>query len=497
MVVGLQSYLYLLLQTGLTMSTSILNELAPMDLQTDVQVIDTQSMDKLVTAGQHLITTPIDPDINLHHKSPNPKQLATWATQTPDFELTQLPQPTRQLPYEIFHLAKYYPPVPGGIETHVQTLARAQAALGAKVHVICINGTTKSIHGMTATDTIDEMDGDVKVTRMGRALTFARFDVCPQLPQYLAKTVKGKNALVHLHTPNPSMLMAMQGWNPEAPLVITHHSDIIKQRVLKYALRPFEHQVYRQASKILTTNAQYIEGSKFLQLYGKKVDFLPLGLDINPYTRPNQASREFAVQLRQKYGSTPIWLAVGRLVYYKALHVAIQALTYVPGILYVIGAGPLEGELKELAAKLGVSDRVVWHGQATADELAGAYQAANAHWFPSNARSEAFGLVQIEAMASGCPVINADIPCSGVTWVSRHEKEGLTVPINDPAALALAARRILNEQGLRERLAYASRQRAEDFRDLNMARRSFNVYEQLLHPQTKATSSAQLQPAIA
>jgi glycosyltransferase involved in cell wall biosynthesis len=378
----------------------------------------------------------------------------------------------------IYHLAKYYPPVPGGIETHVQTLARAQAALGAKVHVICINGTTKAIHGIQATETTEEMDGEVRVTRMGRAVTLARFDLCPQLPQFLAKTVRGDGAIVHLHTPNPSMLMAMQGWRPQAPLVITHHSDIIKQRVLKYALRPFEHQVYSQASKILTTNAQYIQGSKFLRLYGDKVDFLPLGLDIQPYTRPNLASRQFAVQLRQRFGSTPIWLAVGRLVYYKALHVAIQALAYVPGILYVIGAGPLEAELKALALELGVSDRVVWHGQATADELAGAYQAANALWFPSNARSEAFGLVQIEAMASGCPVINANIPCSGVTWVSRHDQEGLTVPINDPGALALAARRLLYERDLRERLAYGSRQRAQDFNDLNMAQRSFHHYEQ-------------------
>jgi glycosyltransferase involved in cell wall biosynthesis len=405
-----------------------------------------------------------------------------------EFELNQLPDLSRQLPYHIYHLAKYYPPVPGGIETHVQTLARAQAALGAKVHVICINGTTKSIHGIESTETIEEMDGEVKVTRIGRRLTFARFDVCPQLPRYLAKTVQGDDAVIHLHTPNPSMLMAMQGWKPDAPLVITHHSDIIKQRVLKYALRPFEHQVYRQANKILATNAQYIQGSRFLKLYGDKVDFLPLGLDINPYTRPNSAARQFAAQLRRQYGSTPIWLAVGRLVYYKALHVAIQALTYVPGILYVIGAGPLEAELKELATKLGVSDRVVWHGQATADELAGAYQAANALWFPSNARSEAFGLVQIEAMASGCPVINADIPCSGVTWVSRHEQEGLTVPINDPVALALAARRILHEQGLRENLAYGSRQRAQEFNDLNMARRSFNVYDKVL-TQPEQTSS--------
>jgi glycosyltransferase involved in cell wall biosynthesis len=382
----------------------------------------------------------------------------------------------------IYHLAKYYPPVPGGIETHVQTLARAQAALGAKVHVICINGTTKAIHGIQATETTEEMDGEVRVTRMGRAVTLARFDLCPQLPQFLAKTVRGDGAIVHLHTPNPSMLMAMQGWRPQAPLVITHHSDIIKQRVLKYALRPFEHQVYSQASKILTTNAQYIQGSKFLRLYGDKVDFLPLGLDTHPYAYPSPAACDFANQLRQQYGDAPIWLAVGRLVYYKALDIAIKALPHVPGTLHIIGVGPLKQELVETARELGVEQRVIWHGQATADELAGAYHAATALWFPSNARSEGFGLVQVEAMASGCPVINAAIPCSGVTWVSRNELEGITIPLNDPIALAEASKRLITEEGLRERLATQSKLRGLYFDHMAMAKRSMEVYRQICRP---------------
>ena len=96
---------------------------------------------------------------------------------------------------------------------------------------------------------------------------------------------------------------------------------------------------------------------------------------------------------------------------------------------------------------------MVWTGRATDDELVGAYHAATALWFPSNARSEGFGLVQVEAMASGCPVVNAAIPHSGVPWVCRHDEAGLTVPVDDAAAFAAAARRLLDEPGLRDRLA--------------------------------------------
>jgi rhamnosyl/mannosyltransferase len=370
--------------------------------------------------------------------------------------------------------------MPGGIETHVQTLARAQADLGAEAYVLCVNGLVKKKGQSHRTKTIKELDKNVEVTSLGRLFSFARFDLCPDLPRRISELVNQSNTIIHVHTPNPTMLTALMMRPPRIPLVITHHSDIIKQRVLKYAFRPVEHLVYRQASRILTTSSEYIEGSKFLRLYKNSLNTLPLGLDCSGYIQPSQAALSYARRLKKTYGA-PIWLTVGRLVYYKALHVAIEALALVPGTLIVIGTGPLEKELKNQAKQLGLENRIVWLGRASADELTGAYRAATALWFPSNVRSEGFGLVQVEAMASGCPVINADIPCSGVPWVSRHEKEGLTVPINDPVALAQAAQRLLDEPDLRKRLATASSDRAcKEFDHRVMAERSFEIYEQAL-----------------
>jgi rhamnosyl/mannosyltransferase len=146
----------------------------------------------------------------------------------------------------------------------------------------------------------------------------------------------------------------------------------------------------------------------------------------------------------------------------------------------------LEAELKNKARELGVADRVVWHGHASTDELIGAYRAATALWFPSTARSEGFGLVQVEAMASGCPVVNTAISGSGVAWVCRHELEGLTAPANDPAGFAQAANRLLCEPGLRERLAAGGRQRAAAEFDWSvMGRRSLDLYESVLAEREK------------
>ena len=400
-----------------------------------------------------------------------------------------------KFPYRICHLAKYYPPTPGGIETHVQTLARAQANLGAEVSVLCVNGLAKKKSQSSRTKTIQELDKNVQVTSLGRLLSFARLDVCPEILEKLRQVLNESHSVIHLHTPNPTMLIAWAiawviAWvtrRPQTSLVITHHSDIIKQRFLKYALRPIEYLVYSQASCILTTSSEYIEGSKFLQLYKNRLKTLPLGLDSSAYIQPSKAALSYSRCLKETYGG-PIWLTVGRLVYYKALHVAIEALALVPGTLIIIGTGPLEKELKNQAKQLGLENRILWLGRVSLEELIGAYYASTALWFPSNVRSEGFGLVQIEAMASGCPVINTDIPGSGVSWVSRHEKEGLTVPLNDPVALAHAAKRLLDEPNLRDRLSVASRDRArKEFDHLTMAQRSFEIYEQVLNEQMSSS----------
>jgi rhamnosyl/mannosyltransferase len=169
-------------------------------------------------------------------------------------------------------------------------------------------------------------------------------------------------------------------------------------------------------------------------------------------------------------------------VYYKGLETALLALRSVPGTLLIAGDGPWRTHLERFSARLDLKDRVRFLGKVPRDEdLAAYYLASKAFWFPSNARSEAYGLVQIEAMASGCPVINTAIPHSGVPWVSRHEETGLTVPVDDPAAFAGAALRLLKEPGLHDRLAVSARARAiSEFHCDAMGSRSKELYSTTL-----------------
>jgi glycosyltransferase involved in cell wall biosynthesis len=371
------------------------------------------------------------------------------------------------------------------MESHIQTLARAQVALGLDVQVVCVNhadrcGREIVWHRYGANSTHIEMDNGVRVMRVARSASVARLDLCPSLPRLLHQIDAEGVDLFHLHTPNPTMLLALCILRPATPIVITHHSDIIRQKLLKFALRPFELFVYHRAACINATSPRYPAASDVLPRFREKVTSLPMGIDLGAFLRPTAKAMRHAQELRAQHGS-PLWLCVGRCVYYKNFRTAIHALAHVPGKLLIIGHGPQEAMLRHLAEQLGVANRVIWQSYATPDELVGAYHAATALWFPSNARSEAFGLVQVEAMASSCPVINTEIPGSGVSWVSPHEVSGLTAPCNDADAFAKAAWRLLSEPGLRDRLAQAARQRAmEQFDQSVMARRSLAIYERAI-----------------
>lgn len=382
----------------------------------------------------------------------------------------------------VCHLGKYYPPAPGGIETHVRTLARAQAELGAEVRVFCVNHASS--------ETVVEHDGPVEVTRFGRRASAAKIDVCPDLARRLGRVDAD---VLHMQVPNPTMILALLRSRPPQPVVVSYQSDVVKQKLRAAIFRPLEHLAYRRVRAILPSSPSYPAGSRFLASYKDRLHVLPNGIDLHPYLEPSAEDLERARMLRERFGQAgPIWVGSGRLVYYKGFLNAIRAMPLVPGTLVLIGNGPDRAALEAEAERLGVQGRVVFTGNLPHYlDLVPYYLAAHALWFPSNARSEAFGLVQVEAMASGCPVINAQIPHSGVPWVSPHEESGLTVPVDDPIALAAAANRLVDEPGLRERLGASARLRASrEFDHRVMAERSLAIYRKVLNGRPVAQPSS-------
>lgn len=372
------------------------------------------------------------------------------------------------------------------MESLVRNQAQAQAQSGHRVDVVAINHITPAGKDVLSTNfgvtsTYREADGDVVVHRVGRIGNFAKCDVSPSLRRTLVAIATANPDIWHLHTPNPTMILALQPLLETCkPLVVTHHSDILNQRYLRPAYELAERRVYHRANIILSDSPDYVDGSSQLQAHLGRVHVLPLGVDTSEYKSPSNEVLEWEQRYRTQFNH-PMWLAVGRLCPYKGLDIAIRALATTPGHLVLVGTGPCEASLRRLASQLHVADRVHWLGRCSEAQLKGAYRAATALWFPSIARNEGFGIVQVEAMASGCPVINTDIPHSGVSWVSQHEQTGLTTKAGCPESLSLAAKRLIQEPDLRDMLSTAAVERAlSTFDQRTLNKQSLDVYSQAI-----------------
>jgi rhamnosyl/mannosyltransferase len=174
----------------------------------------------------------------------------------------------------------------------------------------------------------------------------------------------------------------------------------------------------------------------------------------------------------------PIVLSVGRLVYYKGFEYLIRAMAAIKGSLIIIGNGPLKAELLRLASRVGISERLTILDQV--EDVTPFYHAADLFVLPSIARTEAFGIVQLEAMAAGKPVINTQLH-SGVPFVSQHGITGLTVPPADTAALARAINRLLGDPALRASYGAAARLRTqEEFTVDRMVARTLAIYHHVI-----------------
>ena len=193
----------------------------------------------------------------------------------------------------MWHLGKFYPPASGGIESHVRTLAHEQARLGLRVGVACINhaapdGRDVTFRALARTLRSEERDGPVRVLRLGRLASVSRLDVAPGVVPLLESLRREPPDLLHLHSPNPTMLLALAARAPASALVVTHHSDVVRQRVLAGGFSVLERRGFSRAALIFATSPRYADGSRLLTALRDRVRSLPLGIDLSPFTHPSE-----------------------------------------------------------------------------------------------------------------------------------------------------------------------------------------------------------------
>lgn len=348
----------------------------------------------------------------------------------------------------ILHAYKVYvPAVYGGIPSVIAMLAKlSRSGLGTQVLVARECGFARKY----------EFEG-VGVEAVASIGTVMSMPLAPTYPFWFVKRAKTFDVVVH-HAPFPLTDLGALLMPKGSALIVHWHAEVIGRPVLMKFLAPLFRRSLKRADRIIVSDRAIIENSPFLKDFAEKCVVVPYGCDVAYWGELTAAQRKVADKLQEQHPKLVV--AIGRLVSYKGYEVFLRAMKDVDAEAVIVGEGQLKADLKSLAEKLGILDRVKFLGGLEPDEVKQYVYAAKVLAFPSVTDAEAFGIVQLEAMAAGKPVVNTDL-ATAVPNVVRDGKEGLTVPPNEPAAFAEALRQLLEQPDLAARLGAAGKERVD------------------------------------
>ncbi len=361
----------------------------------------------------------------------------------------------------ILHIGKFYPPVPGGIESFMGDLLPALHRCGHDVMALVHAGA-----GDPAADGTFEADRGVWIRRVPCYGNLLYAPVSPAFPTYLAQALRQfRPQVLHLHVPNPSVFWALGMPACRAlPWVVHWHADVVSSQIDRRLARayrfyaPVERYLLHRAARIIVTSSTYLAASAPLQAWRAKCRVIPLGLDAGRLKMPDSRRRAWAEKF---WGvATGRILSIGRLTYYKGYNILLQTLHRLPGArLIIAGSGDGQRTLQRQMDHLNLSVRVVLPGYVSTENLQALLATCDLVCLPSLERTEAFGMVLLEAMRYAKPLVASDIPGSGVGWVTGAPASGILVPPADVQALTAALVYLLRHPDVRARMGAAAFQR--------------------------------------
>ena len=352
------------------------------------------------------------------------------------------------LEMKILQLGKAYPPVNlGGVEVVIQLLAEGLNDKNIRTDALGVNDryifeVEKGKHG-----------GDIfRVKLILKAFSTL---LSTQLISFLDK-VKNNYSIIHIHSPDPMAALAMIICRPRCKVVVHWHSDILKQKFLLFFYNPILYWLLRRSDLILATSPSYIDGSPYLSKFRSKTKVLPIGIDIEvPDNKLNDS------RFRQLFSGKKVVFSLGRLAYYKGFEYLVKAASFLPDdhLVVIAGEGDERPKLEAAIEEYNLSTKVFLLGKVTEAEKYWLFKNCDLFALSSVIKTEAYAIVQVEALAYGKPIVSTRIPGSGVDWVNQHNQTGITVPINDAYALSEAITKILKDPELYEQYSSNAYQR--------------------------------------
>lgn len=372
---------------------------------------------------------------------------------------------------KIIHWGKYCPPFKGGMESATYIAALGAAATGHDTTLLCFG--KRSSPKPSTNQGIRIITAPISATLLSQPLSW----------EYLWWAIREGNQseIVHLHAPNMLAALASIFLNERAKLIVHWHSDVVNKGVLGQALQPLERSMLKRADLVICTSKAYIEGSRTLKPFINKIKVVPIGV-ADPSSE--NVSCYIPEMISTLIAGRKIILSVGRLIPYKGFNILIDAATQLPddSVVVIVGSGPQEKNLIDQVNKLNLNSKVILTGKLDDLSLKSLYRQATLFCLPSTMRSEAFGVVLVEAMAYGLPIVATRIPGSGVSWVNQHGVSGLNVEAGNPDELAEACIQILSSSKLQDTFAHGARKRyMEEFAENVFINRLLNIYLEVLN----------------
>lgn len=350
----------------------------------------------------------------------------------------------------ILQIGKYWSPQRGGMETLLQQYSTGLVRRGHAVRAI--------VAATEAQDLREQVQG-VDLRRCARFGELASVPLCPSMAAEVRRAVCDFDPhLVHLHLPNPVGVASWLAFGDRRPVAVTYHSDIVRQKLWLHLWSPWRDRLLGRAELIHTTSDALIESSPVLTRFADRCRAVPPGIRAASWENPAPAEVE---RWRTRLG-TGRFLFVGRLVYYKGIEVLIEAVRDSDLRLAICGDGPLRTKLQASTREL--AGQVQWLGDVDDAAMPAVMAASAGLVLPSTAASETFGVVQLEAMAAGLPLV-VSRASAGVISVHPGKDSALFVDPSDPAALRAALLRVRDDDALRAGLVAGGRRLVREHYD--------------------------------
>lgn len=366
----------------------------------------------------------------------------------------------------ILQLGKFYP-IKGGVEKVAYDLMMGLSSRNDHCDLLC---ATVSGKGRTR-----QMNPHAKLIECHSWGKTAATMIAPSMITTFRRICCNYD-IVHVHHPDPMAAVTLWLSGYKGKVVLHWHSDILKQRILLKLYRPLQDWLLRRADLIIGTSPVYLKESPFLKHVQDKTICLPIGVSA---IVPDEAAVE---KLGQRYGGKKIVFSLGRLVPYKGFTHLIDAARYLSNdyVVLIGGTGTLRKKLEKKIRRLGLENKVMLLGRIPKNELPAYFGASKVFCLPSVQKTEAFGIVQIEAMSCGKPVVATRIPHSGVAWVNQHGVSGLNVTPGNARELAQAIQHIADDDAVYEQYAVSAKNRYHDlFTKERMIDNSLKIYNLL------------------